>query len=90
MIMLHKKRDISNYRPISLLSYMHKLLTRILHKQMEEVLDKSQPREQAGFRNGYSTVDHLQIINQRIEKCNEFKGCAVEAVQVERSYTTFE
>ena len=40
---------------------------------MEGVLNENQPREQAGFKKGYSTADHLQTINQRIEKWNEFK-----------------
>ena len=52
---------------------MYKLFTWILQKRREKVLDENQPKEQAGFRKGYSTVDHLQTINQLIEKCNEFK-----------------
>ena len=75
MIILHKKgdtRDIKNYRPISLLSHMYKLFTRILQKWMERILDENQPREHAGFIKVYLTVDHLQTINQLIEKCNEF------------------
>ena len=52
-------RDIKNYRPISLLSNMYKLFIRILQKRKEWVLDENQPREQAGFRKGYSTVDHI-------------------------------
>ena len=53
MIILHEKgerRDIKNYRPISLLSNTYKLFTRAMQNRMEKVLDKNQPREQAGFR----------------------------------------
>ena len=52
---------------------MYKLFTRILQKRMEKILDENQSREQASFRKGYLTVDHLQTINQLIERCNEFK-----------------
>ena len=53
-------RDIKNYRPISLLSHMYKMFTRIIQKRMERFLDENQPREQVGFKKGYSTVDHLE------------------------------
>ena len=61
-------KDIKNYRPISLislLSHMYKLFTQMLQKRLEKVLDENQPGEQAGFRKGYSIVDHLQTIMNR-------------------------
>ena len=76
IILLHKKGDkseINNYRPISLTSHMCKLFTRVIKNRIEKQLDEHQPREQAGFRSGYSTTDHLQVLNQVIEKSNEYK-----------------
>ena len=43
-----------------------------LQTRIEKTLDENQPREQAGFRKGYSTIDHLQALNQIIEKSNEY------------------
>ena len=31
-----------------------------------------QPREQARFKAGYSTIDHLHVVNQLQEKANEY------------------
>ena len=84
-------RDIKNYRPISLLSHMYKLFTRILQNRMERVLDENQPRKQAGFRKGYSTVDHLQTINQLIEKCNGFKRpLCIGYIDYEKTFDSIE
>ena len=65
-------KDIKNYRPISLLSHSYKVFTRLSQSRIERTLDEYQPREQAGFRKGYSTMDHLQALNQTIEKSNEY------------------
>ena len=76
VIILHKKgdrKDIKNYRPVSLLSHTYKLFTRAIQNRMEKVLDENQPREQAGFRKKYSTADHLQALNQVIEKSEEYQ-----------------
>ena len=75
MVIIFKKgnqKDIKNYSPICLLSNMYKLFTKILTARLEKILDENQPREQAGFSGGYSTTDHIHVINQLKEKCREF------------------
>ena len=90
MTIPHKKGDIKdseNYRHISLLSHMYKLLTRILQKRMERVLNENQPRHQAGFRKCYTTVDHLQTISQLIDKCYEFnRPPCIEHIYYEKTF----
>ncbi|GFO07015.1 dysbindin-like [Plakobranchus ocellatus] len=75
VIIIHKKgdpKDIKSYHSISPLSHSYKIFTRLLQKRMERILDENRPRELAGFRKNFSTTDHLQALNQLIEKCNEF------------------
>ena len=75
IILLFKKgnpADVGNYRPISLLSSIYKLFSSILLKRITQSIDKTQPREQAGFRSGFSTMDHIHTVEQIIEKCREF------------------
>ena len=73
IILLHKKADIKNYRPTSLSSHAYKIFTRIIQNRIKRVLDDNQPREQAGFREGFPTTDHLHALNQLIEKANEYQ-----------------
>ena len=63
-----------NYRRISLMSHSYKIFTGLLQTRSERSLDENQPREQAGFRKGYPATDHLQALNQIIEKSNECTG----------------
>ena len=68
-------KDIKNYRQRSILSHSYPTFTRLLKTRIERTLDENQPREQAGFRNVYSTSDHLKGLNQiteTIEKSNEY------------------
>ena len=64
IVPIFKKGDINscdNYRPIWLTSLFSKLYTYILNKRLKQfTLDNNIiPEEQAGFREGYSTTDHI-------------------------------
>ncbi|KAK6734421.1 hypothetical protein RB195_017920 [Necator americanus] len=75
-VLLYKKgdpHDIGNYRPICLLSVIYKLFTRVILDRIEKVLDEGQPCEQAGFRKGFSTIDHIHTVSKLIEVSREYK-----------------
>ena len=63
--------DLGNYRPITLLSQIYKLFTRILLQRIFGNVEFS--REQAGFRSGYSTLDHIHAVRQLLEKSKEYR-----------------
>lgn len=74
IILIYKKgdpKDIGNYRPISLLPSLYKLFSTIINKRISATLELKQPIEQAGFRKGFSTVDHMHTIGLIIEKYQE-------------------
>lgn len=75
IILLHKKGDrneMNNYRPISLMSNIYKVFAKIILWRITRTLDENQPKEQAGFRAGYSTLDHIHTVRQIFEKNKEF------------------
>ena len=90
MVLLHKKGDktnLKNYRPISLLSVVYKLFTKVIANRIAKTLNSNQPREQAGFRSGFSTTDHIQVINQLIEKSNEYnKPLCMAFIDYEKAF----
>ena len=59
--------DPKGYRPIALLCVPYKLMERLLHARLDQVIDPQLPNEQAGFRRGRSTVDQVTLITQDIE-----------------------
>ena len=42
-------------------------------RRMMRTLDQHQPIEQAGFRSGFFTIDHIQVISQLQERADEYK-----------------
>ena len=75
VVLMHKKGntlDIKNYRPTSFFPIMYKVFSNILLQRTIRTLDFHQLREQDGFRAGYSTIDHIYVVNQLQEKANEY------------------
>jgi len=75
-IILHKKGNrhkIENYRPIALKTTISKIFSKLIANRIQPLLNDQQPIEQAGFRKSFSTVDHLHVINQLLEKGREYK-----------------
>lgn len=63
-------KDVKNYRPISLLSVVSKLFSKVLTNSISYTSDSNQLGKRAGFQNGFSILDHIQTGNQVIMKTN--------------------
>ena len=62
-----------NYRPICIIPLLYKLFSKLLYKRLYPILDKAQCADQAGFRNKFSTIDHMFVCTMVFEKSEEFQ-----------------
>ena len=78
VIITHKKSDTAEIKKIQTdklaipITYTRCSLSDHAYR-MQRMLDRHQPIEQAGFRSGFSTTDHIQVISQLQEKADEYK-----------------
>ncbi|KAK6745002.1 hypothetical protein RB195_011611 [Necator americanus] len=94
-VLLYKKgdpHDIGNYRPICLVSVIYKLFTRVILNKIEKVLDEGQPCEQARFRKGFSTIDHVYTVSKLIEVSREYKMslCLINFIDLKKAFDSVE
>ncbi|KAE9420455.1 hypothetical protein Angca_007363, partial [Angiostrongylus cantonensis] len=94
MLLLKKGdlHDIGNHRPICLLSVVYKLFTRlIILNRIDRTLDEGQPCEQAGFRKGFSTMNHLYTITRHAEVSREYKRpLCLTFINLENAFNSIE
>ena len=65
------KQECGNYRTIALISHASKVLLRIIQRRLEIFLIPELPIEQAGFRRGRGTRDHIANLRWMMEKARE-------------------
>ena len=71
---LFKKGDraqCGNYRGISLLSVVGKVLADILLQRLKNLAERIYPQSQSGYRGGRSTIDGIFTLRQLMEKTRE-------------------
>ena len=94
MTVLYKKGDEhkpENYRPITIIPILYKLFARLLARRIGPILEKHQSKDQAGFRKGFSTTDHLWTVAQVREKANEWQQPLwVAALDFQKAFDTVE
>ncbi|KAK6739409.1 hypothetical protein RB195_008098 [Necator americanus] len=49
----------------------YKVFTKIILTRISMMLDEVQPQEQAGFRQEFNCLDHIQTVSRVIEVCRE-------------------
>ena len=82
LIALHKKNstsDIANYRPITILSSVSKVIERIMYFRLKDYLVANSllSDKQFGFQEGKSTVDALLSLVETVFRKWKIKKCAL-------------
>ena len=65
------KKECGNYRTIALISHASKILLRVLQKRPKAFLIPELPIEQAGFRRGRGTRDHISNLRWLMERARD-------------------
>jgi len=80
-----------NYRPIAMIPLLYKLFARLLYSRLLPILDKAQSHDQAGFRRGYCTEDHLFTFTCLEEKAREWqRPLWIAALDFKKAFDTVE
>ena len=67
------KKECGNYRTIALISHASKVLLKVILKRLEAFLLPELPDEQAGFKRGRGTRDHIANLRWLLESSREYQ-----------------
>ena len=80
----NSRHNTKNYRPITYLSNLFKLLERILDNRFKEIFTACP--EQAGFTKGRGTIDQLIRLQEIITYLNEKKGPWLAFIDIQEAF----
>ena len=66
-------KECSNYHTVALISHASKVMFKILHKRLQQDVNRELPDVQAGFRKGRGIRDQIANIRWITEKAREFQ-----------------
>ena len=66
-------KECSNYHTIALISYVSKVMLKILQARLQQYMNHEIPDLQAGFRKSRGTRDQIANIRWIMEKAREFQ-----------------
>jgi len=94
LVVIYKKGEPqlpSNYRPIALLPILYKLFSCIICTRLQARIVEQQSVDQAAYRSGFSTQDHLICATLLAERCAEFNvDLWLGLVDFEKAFDTVE
>jgi len=80
-------QGLEEYRPISLVESLYKIISKILSKRMQKVLHKIIDKKQSAFIKDRSILDSVVVINEVIEEVRRKKGkCIIIKADFEKAY----
>ena len=66
-------KKCANHWTVSLISYVSKVMLKILHARLQHYKNQELPNDQVGFRKGRGTRDQIANIRWIIEKARELQ-----------------
>ena len=94
MVIIHMKqgrKDIRNYRTISLLSLMYTRILKQQQQQNKKRMDRFLMKTNQEHRLILEKINHLQTINQLIETCTENKRfLCIGYIEYEKAFDPIE
>ena len=85
------REDGGNYRPVSILPAVSKLIERVVHNQLMEFIDHNKILSEAqfGFRKGHSTTTCiLSFLNDVYQNMDEGKYTGVVVLDLKKAFNT--